>query len=282
MENEVVCVYHKGCLDGTGALWVVDHYFKGNVTPVGGVYHQEVDVNQFLGKDVYFVDFCYKREVMEEIKTVANSVTVLDHHATAKKEVGDLFHIDLTRSGTMLTWLHFFPDVEPPRELLLMEDYDLWKFEYGVETKHFVAYMDRKEKTLEMMKDHFENKKLEDVLAIGKILYDKHMGDVSSLVKSAGRDYELCGYRVKVANVTGQFANDVGNQLAEGYPFSVTYSDRHNGRKFSLRVVKGTGFDASVVAELFGGGGHPESCGFLIPYEHPQFATSHERLVLPE
>jgi len=55
-------------------------------------------------------------------------------------------------------------------------------------------------------------------------------------------------------------------QLPEAYPdapFSVSYCDRADGkRSYSLRSRNG--FDVSVVAKAFGGGGHPGAGGFTL------------------
>lgn len=59
------------------------------------------------------------------------------------------------------------------------------------------------------------------------------------------------------------FASDIGNMLAIGKPFSATYQETREYRKYSLRSEKG-GVDVSRIAAEFGGGGHENAAGFKI------------------
>lgn len=275
-----ICVFHKGCLDGVGALWVVDKYFKGQVMHLPGVYSNEINMDVFKDKDVYFVDFCYKREDMLKIQAIAKSLTVLDHHLTAEKEVGDLFTINQKRSGTMLAWDHFFPGEEPPLELLLIEDRDLWKFNYP-KTKYFTAFMLSGEISFNALNDYFENGDFKFACLVGNYLYDKHMTSVNNLAKHDCRRMKILGYNVPVVNTSGEFASELGNLLSKGEFFAASYQDTVEGRKFSLRSQK-EGLNVASIAELFGGGGHAQAAGFLLPYDHAQYLKSHERLNHPQ
>jgi uncharacterized protein len=68
----------------------------------------------------------------------ANTVTIIDHHKSAIEDLTGLEtqydnyfkDFDLEHSGAMLTWLHFFPDVTPPRLIQHIEDRDLWRFKF--------------------------------------------------------------------------------------------------------------------------------------------------------
>jgi nanoRNase/pAp phosphatase (c-di-AMP/oligoRNAs hydrolase) len=60
----------------------------------------------------------------------------------------------------------------------------------------------------------------------------------------------------------------------------VVYSDGENKRLYSLRSQKLYGAKVNVIAELFGGGGHPNAAGFSISYDDPRFGKSHKELDL--
>lgn len=63
-----------------------------------GVYQQAPP--DVTGRDVIMVDFSYSREVLFQIASVATSVTLLDHHLTAFKEIGNVpKSVTLTISG---------------------------------------------------------------------------------------------------------------------------------------------------------------------------------------
>jgi nanoRNase/pAp phosphatase (c-di-AMP/oligoRNAs hydrolase) len=87
-----------------------------------------------------------------------------------------------------------------------------------------------------------------------------------SLVREqAGRaiPMTLAGYEVPVVNTTTLFS-EVGDYLCQKHPaapFVAYYFDRHDQRQWGLRSRGG--FDCSVVAQTFGGGGHPGAAGFV-------------------
>lgn len=152
--SKILCIYHGGCDDGFGAAWVLNHWFSGpnlNAHDDGiefypGVYQQEPpDVHD---RHVIFVDFCYKRPVMDAIVASAKTVLVIDHHKTAEAElegwqrvatIDDLDNVlkngqkwnaclfDMERSGAGLAWDFFHPGQPRPEFINYLEDRDLWR-----------------------------------------------------------------------------------------------------------------------------------------------------------
>lgn len=266
-ENQLpVCVYHDNCLDGIFSAWVVNEYFEGQVKLVPGDYNDsDLDINQFKGRDVYLVDFSFSREVTLKIKEVAKSLTVLDHHVSAKRNIGDLFHIDSSRAGCLLTWEHFFPITTPPKQLLLVNDRDLWKFEYP-ETKDFVAYAFANELTVRNVDKLINEVSITEACKVGKVLNRRQQIEVNKLKKNTFM-MTIDDVEVPVVNAGYEYASELGNQLSVGHPFAVVYQDLPNGRRFSLRSQKDT-TDVSLVAKKFGGGGHKEAAGFMLDWVH--------------
>lgn len=84
-----LCIYHANCCDGFGAAWVVRKYFgpDGVDFHPGSYGHPPPDVT---GRAVILVDFSYKRAVLGEMASRAQSVLVLDHHKTAAADLADL------------------------------------------------------------------------------------------------------------------------------------------------------------------------------------------------
>ena len=54
--------------------------------------------------------------------------------------------------------------------------------------------------------------------------------------------------------------------MSEGEPFAACYYETAKGRVYSLRSREG-GVDVSVIASLFGGGGHKNAAGFRIGFD---------------
>jgi hypothetical protein len=85
-------IYHGNCADGFGAAWCFHHRFGTEVDFHVGVY--QTPPPDVTGRIVVLVDFSYKRDVMVELARSAAGVLVLDHHASAEK---DLTHDHATR-----------------------------------------------------------------------------------------------------------------------------------------------------------------------------------------
>src|SRR3990167_11192571 len=83
-----LCIYHGNCADGFGAAWVFHSYADREFDFHAGVYQDAPP--DCTGRDVYLVDFSYKRAVVEEIIEVANRVVLIDHHKSALDDLAPL------------------------------------------------------------------------------------------------------------------------------------------------------------------------------------------------
>jgi oligoribonuclease NrnB/cAMP/cGMP phosphodiesterase (DHH superfamily) len=262
-----LCIYHANCADGFTAAWVVRKAFgEDNVEFYPGFYQTPApDVSD---RDVFLVDFSYKRPVLEKMKDQANTITILDHHKTAEADLKDLKGIksifDMNRSGARITWDYFFTNENPPELLLHIEDRDLWRFALRktreIQASVFAYPYDFKAWDY-LMKADMEKLSLE-----GEAIERKHFKDIRELIKVVTRRMNICGYNVPVANLPYIHSSDAGHILGENEPFAACYWDTPTGRVFSLRSSE-TGVDVSDIAKQFGGGGHKHASGFEISYE---------------
>ena len=101
-----LCIYHGNCADGFTSAWVVRKAL-GDIEFHAGVY--QTAPPDVKGKDVYLVDFSYKRDVLEALRDSAKSVTVLDHHKSAMADLEGLEGVkqvfDMERSDSLETLL---------------------------------------------------------------------------------------------------------------------------------------------------------------------------------
>lgn len=118
-----LCIYHNNCPDGFGAAWVVRRKFGEENVEFYGATHGDAPPD-CTGKDVIIVDFSYPMTTLIEMETVANSMTILDHHKSAKDNVEYMLSqglskgiFDETRSGVGLAWDYYFPGVPIPMVL---------------------------------------------------------------------------------------------------------------------------------------------------------------------
>jgi len=264
-----LCFYHKNCLDGIASAWVVWKHFEGQVELIAKQYGESLPEHDTLrDRQVYLVDFSWPRDFVIAAKKICE-LTVLDHHASAAKALEGLVEVNQSHSGAVLTWKHFY-NTEPPFPLLLVEDYDLWKYQYP-ETRAWNAAAQSYEYSVEEF-DSLVNSSVASICNEGVALLRQQAKWVGKFAKTK-RTMRVDEFTVPVVNVNSCFTNDIGNLLGEGVPFAVMYSDGSDKRIYSLR---GRGdVDLSEVATRFGGGGHRRAAAFSIPFEDYRFAASH-------
>jgi oligoribonuclease NrnB/cAMP/cGMP phosphodiesterase (DHH superfamily) len=261
-----MCIYHGNCADGFGAAWTVRKAL-GEIEFYAGKYQEPPP--DVTGKDVVMVDFSYKRPVLLEMAAKANSILILDHHKSAAEDLIDLpanvqTVFDMDRSGARIAWDHFFPDLPPPILLLHIEDRDLWRFALQ-NTREVQANVFSHPYDFQVW-DELMQTPPEKLIADGLAIERKHFKDVNELLGVVVRDMNIGGHRVPVANLPYTMTSDAGHQMAIGKPFAACYWDTPTGRVFSLRSVDG-GEDVSVIAAIYGGGGHRNAAGFQVSFD---------------
>ena len=269
-------IYHSGCADGFGAAYAVWKLSGDSCDYFPGVYQE--DPPDVTGRQVFLVDFSYKRPVLEKLAETAACVMVLDHHASANADLApyqrergqppsaglsDKIEVvfDQSRSGAVIAWEWFNPDTEIPDLLLYIQDRDLWKFDlpHSREISMALHSYPQDFAVWDTLMDQTERLYHEGIAI--KRWYDKAL---QSLLKTARR-LVIGGFTVPAVNANFIFSSDLGNLLSEGEPFAAVYVDGPKGRTFSLRSSK-TGMNVAEIAERYGGGGHVHAAGFQLPY----------------
>jgi len=268
--NETLVIYHADCLDGLGAAWAA--YCKlGDKTRYIPVHHGDEVPDFKPGATLYIVDFCYVPQLLLDAAVKAGRIIVIDHHITAMEQCADFFkrqtqpenlllNFDMSRSGCILTWQHFFHDMEPPKILLHIEDRDLWRFKLDGTREITTALY---EKTALNFAD-MGTIDLAELLAVGRIQVKQLAGMVQRLAKSA-HSVSIADQVGLAVNAPSFFSSDLGHLLAEkSGTFGMTY--QYNGKKqqwnFSLRSIGD--YDVGHLALDFGGGGHKNAAGFSL------------------
>jgi oligoribonuclease NrnB/cAMP/cGMP phosphodiesterase (DHH superfamily) len=258
--------------DGFAAAWVARRYYGNHVEFYEGVYGQPPPL--VAGRKVLLVDFSYPRPVIEQLARDAESVTIFDHHKTAREalESLDLPNVttvfDMTRSGAGITWDVLFEGKYRPQLLNHIEDRDLWRF--ALENTRLVhAALESYPRDF-IMWDYLMVHNIEALVTEGRRLDALHWQHINMLVPLTSRPMRIAGFIVSVANLPITLCSDAGMKMSEQQPFAATYMDTPAGRQFSLRSDE-DGLDVSKIAERLGrqfgtnGGGHPHAAGFLAP-----------------
>ncbi len=264
-----LCIYHGNCLDGFGAAWAVRNALGENVEFYKGIHQQSPpDVN---GLDVFLVDFSYKKEVLKNMLKTASSITILDHHISAEKDLSDLLKsgeikglFNMNKSGAMLAWQWFNPGQQAPKLIAFIQDRDLWQFKLKG-TREIYAALSSYPYDFELWDKLMASNddELETLKRDGKAIERRLQKDVKELIASGVRRMVIAGYDVPVLNASSAYVSDAGHIMSLGEPFAACYWDHANGRSFSLRSSE-DGIDVAEVAKKYAGGGHEKAAGFTV------------------
>ena len=247
--NRPLCIYHGNCADGFTAAWAVWKRFGDEFEYYPGVYQNPPP--DVAGRDVVFVDFSYKRAVLEELAKSARSILVLDHHKSAEADLkglgvdmsgwsgalawgryldcvaqdhmenaninGAIIYqlFDMERSGAGLAW-DFFHGGERPPLVLYVEDRDLWRFKL-LHSRAVNAFIFSHEYTFENWAE-INDLMISDpgaVIGAGAAIERKHHKDIAELVKVTKRSMTIGGHTVPVANLPYTLTSDAGHLMCE-------------------------------------------------------------------
>ena len=287
MTNQI-CFYHKVDLDGVCSGAIVKHFIP-ECELIGINYGDEIDLNKFVGKDVYMVDFCLEPFWrMGWLKDYCKLIWI-DHHKSSIEEYDkqwkceSSFYIEGNRSidkaGCELTWEYFTK--EPiPIAVKLLGRYDVWDlnypnyedsvlpFQYGLRSI-FPSVMNPENRIWEKFlkithQSHYLVKAfIWDIIEEGRIVlnYEKSMNE--TIMKNCSFEGKFLGYNAIFLN----------RSLVSSKTFESRYDESKHDLMISFYLLPTKvwtvslyttkeNIDCSEMAKRFGGGGHRKASGF--------------------
>lgn len=277
-DRSVVIAYHGGCTDGLCAAWLFGRYFRSlkreykYIPCYHGVPFSESEVTPL--HDLIMVDFSYNDfDTMEHIVNLVENFIVFDHHASAEKVLELLSNksqviFNKEKSGAGLA-----ADATDQADLWLpkyVQDRDIWTWKLpdskavsaAIQLYPLVKYVDGKEfGPNEETWDSLACKKPEDLVLQGNTVLMYQEKQIEHMLSKATLS-KICGFSVMCLNATS-LISETGHLICQKYPqypFSATYYDSGEIRRWSLRSIGN--FNVSDIARKMGGGGHKNAAGF--------------------
>ena len=279
-----VVLYHFNCRDGICSLWCYYHYSKQSTfEKIGLNAGKDPNINDydFSGKRILFADVCPSIEFIKRVSKIAKYIVIIDHHDTNQRKMSELDDIDnletifdMKLSACMLTWNYFFPNTIMPWFIEHVGARDIWQeFKDNLEIIKAIDFMelitdDNLANITKLLKYKKKDKmKLIETGSMVIRIMDKTMKDESMKAYEAIMTVGNKRYNVIVGTITSEMVSDYGNYLCNNMKpdFVVIwfYDPKNNSFYISLR-----GHDSSpnlaMIAETFGGGGHPKASGFKL------------------
>lgn len=205
---------------------------------------------------------------------------------------------DLDKSGARLAWEHFHPGTPLPLPLAHVEDQDLWRFRLsGTRTfcralrleaqdfaqwdgiaraaasaeaplyRRMVAAGEAIERFCALEVERLAASALVHPVALRSEAVDPLQAVRHGLPIIADEAGSWRAVRGLAINASGVFASDLGNRLAEqSGTFGLIWQASGNGEaRVSVRACGRV--DVALIAQNYGGGGHPNAAGFRLPLQ---------------
>ncbi|MDB5225108.1 MAG: hypothetical protein JWL87_60 [Candidatus Adlerbacteria bacterium] len=269
--KDIVVLYHRNCPDGFTSAYCAWKKF-GDQADYIAMSHGQEPPQGLEGKEVYCIDYSFKKDILLDLEKKVKRLIVLDHHMGAREAVEAVHeHVfDNDRSGAGIAWRYFHPDASVPRLVDYVEDNDINKNSLTNirEITTFISiqpfdfsHFDKLAQNIET-EDGFKN-----IVAQGGA-YLAYLASLCDYLATKAEEVEIDGHRVFAVNVQGSqlVRDEIGHRLSaqKGRPFAIIWCEDSKGRGFSLR---GDGsVDLSLLAQKYGGNGHKGAASFRLPH----------------
>lgn len=292
-ESNVLIVYHGNCLDGFTSAWIMDRWLREigfeNIDLMPAVYTEDFYQSVYRVLDestynrLYVVDFSIPMGYLESYYSILPDIKiiVIDHHKTAFEMYnpgvpvmvdskysteyvsGMEIWLNNAKSGAGMVW-SYCNNTPVPYLIKYVQDWDLWRFEFGDDTRYIHHYLANQVQELavwDAIHEKLEGGRMTKVLAAGydfKVIHDKEVEMIAKQTISLGY-FVHCPY---------EFRSEVGHAVATKYNSFCIMCDPIDGEEKVEWSLRANGaIDVSDIAKLFGGGGHKNAAGFNLSTE---------------
>jgi oligoribonuclease NrnB/cAMP/cGMP phosphodiesterase (DHH superfamily) len=268
-----IVLYHGGCPDGFGGAYAAWKKF-GDSAEYIPLNREAPPLDNLQGAHLYFIDFCYPQEIMDNFVSMAGSVTTLDHHEGVKDVIESMpeFRYTTEHSGATIAWEYFHPNVPTPKLLEYVEDDDTYTFKLP-NTRAVLCYVTAQPMTFEswdQMVQEFDDPATSQKILEKANTYAEYFKILADMAVDKAYLVNFEEYECYFANAhpLKPLRSLVGNLLAKKKgPIALVVSAHPNGYGVSIRG-DGT-VDVAAIAAKYGGNGHTSSAGFAIPADKP-------------
>ena len=281
--NRKCLIYYHNDLDGKCsaaiAVKMLNRFNEIELFPVEQ--EQEIIVPEEDFHFVYVLDFYFNEAKINEFisKCGKNNFVCIDHHQTAKNEIG---YLDIkgvidpkAKGACLLTWDYFHPEVQPPIPVEWIADRDTWVFDYGNDTRNFCEYMfyvnthplaSKWEYLLSITS--ITNSYLREILKKGSIIRKAKMINLESVLNNC-YEGQILEHKCLFINYNDRNSNsDLLNlMLKKGYDLAIAWfvKKRDGELKYFFSIRSTEKVNSRKIAEYFpDGGGHDMAAGFSL------------------
>lgn len=277
-------IYHEDA-DGCGAATIANLYaIKNNIkTKFQAInYNQKVEYKEIeKNETVLILDFSLQSiKDWESLFKITNDVIWIDHHETSiNKWTGVADELkgirEIGKSGCLLTWEYFNPDkIGLPLFVKLINDYDLWKFEFKETTNYFQLglYLNDLNPNTKFWLDLIIDENCNPVIDNGKICALFRDKQSETLMKNNSFYIDWEGYKCICCNSTIYRNSLIFNSISSSnFDIMIIFAYTNTKNWIVSLYTKSNIIKVNKIAEKYGGGGHSQAAGFItnkLPWEN--------------
>lgn len=279
------CLHHTDADGKCAAYWVHKRFPVMTADDFIMIdYDLTVDWYSKIEKDehVYIVDFSLELDDMRKLLNKTKNIVWIDHHKTAIDKYKD-FEVDIKGlryngiAGCMLTWVYFNkmddgripfdPKMcnEAPWMTKYVHDHDVWKHEYGDETRCFSIglYGSGDISPLNPIWDRLLNiEEVRKIIEEGSIMIKYRDSIGYNACINNGFEYDIKGHKAFcLNNVFG--GSEWFGDIVDKYDMVCSFYFNADTGIWSYSLYS-TKIDTSEISKSYGGGGHKLASGFQI------------------
>jgi len=292
------------CVDGIASASIADQiFFKSETDYLGLTYGEPMpNLNQY--KEIYLLDFTVPATVIKGWGSQGKEVTIIDHHKNMMESLLTenftnrvLLNYDQNESGATLTWKTLFPKDPIPPIYQYVRDRDIWKHELPATAliNEGLYYLIKKVKegyprgfwderltyscfdVFDTLIDMTQEQLEEYLVPLGKEQLSIKTEIIKEIVDDNAEVVELFGEKIVVCDYSPEHVDlrsDICAALYKKFPqyaYTIGFCQGDEADKDDKNFYlafrsdsKGSNFDVSAIARLFGGNGHPNAAGAAV------------------
>lgn len=287
------CFYHNDADGKCAGFWVS---LNASIVESGPIYEfiemsyeRPFPIDSIApNEQIYIVDYSISPDEMRELLKITKDVTWIDHHKTAIEKYQGFEH-DIRGirydgiAGCMLTYCYLrhmtdrgIGEIKPfdismtedaPMFTKLIADWDVWKFEYGDDTRNFITAFNSYNFNPQSREwdRFFKSDPVFGPVAVfnmideGKIMLKYRDGWAKEYLKRFGFEVNFEGLNCFAVNL-GNCNSEYFKSLPEG-KYDAFMPFAYNGERWTVSMYSKT-HDVSDICKKYGGGGHAKAAGF--------------------
>jgi oligoribonuclease NrnB/cAMP/cGMP phosphodiesterase (DHH superfamily) len=219
---------------------------------------------------VVIVDFSLQKSGdFQKLYGITKSIIWIDHHKTAIELHPYFANVlegvrSVDKAGCELTWEFYYPKKTMSEAVKLLADYDMWKFEFGDNTRLFQLGIKGYPCSPDwimwgLLLDADKKGYVSNYVQYGKTIKRYQAQLNANLIKNFSFECLFEGYLVIACN-QGMTNSQLFDSVEGDYDLMMPFI--FDGKRWTVSIYTKKDIDCSELAKKYGGGGHKQAAGF--------------------